>query len=113
MSILAGRRLKPFLCASTEPSRRAVGRDPRNDYAATVAAGRHVTDVSIGIAIPRCISRITGLMQNANSTWLNGRPFDRDLADALKAPDSGKRMRLGGVVIDGKLLNGPRGIGAE
>src|SRR5262249_23470698 len=28
----------------------------------------------------------TGLIKNANSTWLNGRPLDRDLARALGRP---------------------------
>ena len=35
---------------------------------------------SVGVAIPGTISRLnTGLAKNANSTWLNGKPFARDL----------------------------------
>jgi fructokinase len=68
---------------------------PRDDYAATIAT---IVDLAatlmqgitasarIGIAVPGSISPVTGLMQNANSTWLNGRPFDRDLAAALSTP---------------------------
>ena len=43
-------------------------------------------DATIGIAVPGSISPLTGLLQNANSTWLNDRPFDRDLAAALSTP---------------------------
>src|SRR6478752_4228335 len=43
-------------------------------------------EATIGIAVPGSISPQTGLMQNANSTWLNERPFDRDLATALVRP---------------------------
>jgi fructokinase len=40
----------------------------------------------VGIGIPGAISPATGLIKNANSTWLNGRPFERDLAAALGRP---------------------------
>jgi fructokinase len=38
---------------------------------------------SVGIAIPGCISRVTGLVKNANSTNLIGHPLDKDLEAAL------------------------------
>lgn len=38
---------------------------------------------SVGVGIPGAISADTGVVKNANSTWLNGRAFGRDLADAL------------------------------
>lgn len=41
---------------------------------------------SVGIGIPGTISPATGLVKNANSTWLNGQAFDRDLSDALARP---------------------------
>jgi fructokinase len=41
---------------------------------------------TIGVAIPGSISPATGRMRNANSTWLNGEPFDADLAAALGRP---------------------------
>ncbi|WP_188262182.1 ROK family protein [Azospirillum tabaci] len=69
---------------------------PRGDYDATVrtiadlvarlesAAGS--TGATVGIGIPGSISPATGLVKNANSTWLIGKPFDRDLAMALERP---------------------------
>lgn len=41
---------------------------------------------SVGVGIPGAISPATGLVKNANSTWLLGHPLDRDLAEALKRP---------------------------
>lgn len=38
---------------------------------------------SVGVGIPGVISPYTGLVKNANSTWLNGRPLDVDLAQLL------------------------------
>lgn len=38
---------------------------------------------SIGMGMPGIISPISGLMKNANSTWLNGKPFDKDLSQAV------------------------------
>ncbi len=38
---------------------------------------------SVGVGTPGSISPATGLLRNANSTWLNGAPLDRDLAAAL------------------------------
>ncbi|MBN43329.1 MAG: hypothetical protein CL573_07575 [Alphaproteobacteria bacterium] len=43
----------------------------------------------IGIGIPGTISPATGLIKNANSTWLIGRPFDQDLSSLL-----GRRVRV-------------------
>lgn len=65
---------------------------PRGDYDGTVAAIRGVVrDLeeatgatgSVGVGIPGTIVASTGLVKNANSTWLNGRPFERDLSIAL------------------------------
>ena len=41
---------------------------------------------SVGLAIPGNVSRQTGLIKNANSTWLNGNPFLRDLQTAMARP---------------------------
>ena len=41
---------------------------------------------TIGIGLPGSISPRTGLMRNANSTYLNGRPFREDLIAALGRP---------------------------
>ena len=71
---------------------------PRGDYAATVSAIREVVSVmerelgatcTVGVGIPGAISPATGLVKNANSTWLIGQPFDRDLARAL-----GRQVRV-------------------
>ncbi len=44
---------------------------------------------SVGIASPGAISKQTGLIKNSNSTGLNGKPLDRDLARRL-----GREIRL-------------------
>jgi len=65
---------------------------PRGDYEGTVAAIRGVVgDLekatggagTVGVGIPGTVVASTGLVKNANSTWLNGRPFERDLSAAL------------------------------
>lgn len=37
----------------------------------------------VGIGIPGTIVPATGLVKNANSTWLNGKPFEKDLSAAM------------------------------
>ncbi len=123
---------------------------PRDDYDATVRAivglvhrmeeetGRTGT---VGAGIPGSISRITGMVKNSNSTWLNGRPLHKDLTAAL-----GREVRVandanclavseatdgaaagahvvygvilgtgcgGGVAIDGRVHDGPNGVAGE
>ena len=46
-------------------------------------AGRAGT---VGVGIPGVVSRATGLVKNANSTWLNGRPLQSDLEARLGRP---------------------------
>jgi len=41
---------------------------------------------SVGIGIPGALSPATGLVKNANSTWLIGRPLESDLAARLARP---------------------------
>ncbi|HYH38876.1 MAG TPA: ROK family protein [Azospirillum sp.] len=41
---------------------------------------------TVGVGIPGIVSPATGLVKNANCIWLNGRPFDTDLAAALGRP---------------------------
>lgn len=41
---------------------------------------------TVGVGIPGTVSPRTGLVKNANSTWLIGKPFDRDLAAVLDRP---------------------------
>jgi fructokinase len=67
---------------------------PRGDYDGTIEAietlVRHaeavVGSASVGIGMPGVISPATGLVKNANSTWLNGRPLAEDLAARLRRP---------------------------
>ena len=99
------------------------------------------TKGSVGLAIPGTISRLTGLAKNANSTWLNGKPFARDLETRLGRPirfandancfalseatdGAGKGAHVvfgvilgtgtgGGVVVGGQVLEGAHGIAGE
>lgn len=68
---------------------------PRGDYAATLQVIASLVGAieqqigragSVGVGIPGTISPATGLVKNANSTWLNGRPLDRDLESVLSRP---------------------------
>ncbi len=43
--------------------------------------------------MPGSISPASGLVQNANSTWLNGKAFGRDLEDALAPPRAPRQRR--------------------
>lgn len=96
---------------------------------------------TVGVGIPGTIVAATGLVKNANSTWLNGQPLERDLSGAL-----GREVRCandancfaiseatdgaavgaevvfgvilgtgcgGGVVVRGSLLTGPNGLAGE
>jgi fructokinase len=64
---------------------------PQGDYLATVAAiGALVQEVeaatgagTVGVGIPGTISPATGVVKNANSTWLNGQPLREDLERCL------------------------------
>lgn len=70
---------------------------PRHDYEATLrtiaglvaalAAHTHISPYApVGIGTPGAISPATGLIKNANSTWLNGRPLLADLERVLERP---------------------------
>src|SRR5882672_10273621 len=68
---------------------------PRGDYANTLAAvGGLVRDLeqatgatgTVGVGIPGAISPATGVVKNANSTWLNGRAMAEDLSRLLDRP---------------------------
>src|ERR1043166_1751114 len=68
---------------------------PIRDYAGTIAAigalgGRIEGEIgpaaSVGIAIPGTLVVETGLVKNANSVWLNGRPLRRDIDGAHARP---------------------------
>src|SRR5688572_7483506 len=59
---------------------------PRGDYAATISAVKalvqEIGEGTVGIGIPGAESN--GIIKNANSTWLNGRPLKQDLEAALQ-----------------------------
>ncbi len=96
---LGGTKIEGVLLddAGAERRRRRVA-TPRHDYAATVASvvtlvsdlelegGEHEGEATVGVGIPGAISPATGLVKNANATWLIGRPLDKDLARALGRP---------------------------
>lgn len=65
----------------------------RDDYDGTLEAIAHLvaqaedhagaSGLPVGVGIPGSVSRKTGLVKNANSTWLNGRPLHADLSRRL------------------------------
>ncbi len=65
---------------------------PRHDYEGSIrAAAELVASIEcevgrtgpVGVGIPGTVVPATGLVKNANSTWLNGRPLEKDLSAAL------------------------------
>ena len=78
----------------TERFRRRVD-TPRGDYDGTIQAIVGLVaaaesslgeSAAVGIGMPGAISPASGLVKNANSTWLIGHPLDRDLEAALGRP---------------------------
>ena len=80
---------------------------PRGDYDATLAAV--VTLVreiehelgctgTVGVGIPGAISPVSGLVKNANSTWLNGLPLGDDLPALGGIEDDVGGAQLGDIV---------------
>src|SRR5262249_47281962 len=95
----------------------------------------------VGVGMPGSLSPLTGLMRNANSVWLNGKPFYEDLQAALQKPirmendancfalseavdGAGADGRVvfgvilgtgcgGGVVVDKRTVEGASRIGGE
>ena len=123
---------------------------PRGDYPATLAAiAALVTDAelrlgqtgSVGIGIPGAESRATGLVKNANSTWLIGQPLRADvqarlgrevridndancfvLSEATDGAAAGAEVVFGvilgtgvggGIVVRGRVLVGANAIAGE
>jgi fructokinase len=100
-----------------------------------------VADLPIGIGIPGTIAKQSGLVKNANSTWLNGQPLLADLnrvldgrvriandancfalSEALFGHAQGAQSVFGviigtgcggGLVFDGQLITGVNGIAGE
>jgi fructokinase len=127
-----------------EVFRRRVA-SPRGSYESTISTVAslvsEIGEGSVGIGIPGALSRVTGLVKNANSTWLIGKPLKSDLEKALRrevrlendancfalseATDgAGKGAAVvfgvilgtgvgGGIVAHGRLLRGPNAIAGE
>jgi fructokinase len=135
--------------AGRELARRRVP-TPQHDYPATVEAIANVVEIieketgkrgTVGVGMPGALSPATGLVKNANSTWLIGQALDRDLSARLGRPvrfandancfalseavdgaAAGARVVFGvivgtgtggGVVVDRKVLTGPNAIAGE
>ena len=107
--------------------------------AAELRAGE--TGLPVGVGIPGSVSGITGLVKNANSTWLNGQPMAADLTHLLQRPvgltndanclalseasdGAGQGYRVvfaailgtgcgAGIAVNGHLLTGPNGVAGE
>jgi len=134
---------------STELLRRRVP-TPREDYPGTLAAIVGMVQQaeqalgqrgSVGVGIPGAESRVSGLIKNANSTWLIGRPLRRDLqallqrdvrlandancfalSEASDGAAAGAAVVFGvilgtgvgaGIVVQGKVLAGANAIAGE
>jgi fructokinase len=132
-----------------ERARRRVP-TPRDRYAATLAAITTLVEglereggepARVGIGMPGALSPATGLVKNANSVWLNGRPLREDLERLLHRPlrfandancfalseardgaGAGARVVFGvilgtgtggGIAVDGRVLTGPNAIAGE
>jgi len=61
----------------------------RDLVAAVASQVGAAADAPVGVGIPGSVSPATGLIRNANSTWLNGRDFAADMGAAL-----GRRVRM-------------------
>jgi len=96
---------------------------------------------SVGVGIPGVVTRATGLVKNANSTWLNGRPLQTDLESRLGRPvriandancftlseaidGAGRGMDTvfgvilgtgvgGGIAVRQRILDGPNQVAGE
>jgi len=96
---------------------------------------------TVGVGMPGAISPTTGVVKNANSTWLNGRSLDRDLqrvlgrpvrlsndancfvvSEAVDGAAAGAEVVFGvivgtgtggGIVVHGRQLTGPNAIAGE
>jgi len=95
---LGGTKIEALaLSPAGEERMRVRAPSPRGDYEATLDAivslvnactdGLAPSEIAgVGVGIPGSLSPRTGLVRNANSTWLNGRPLHRDLQARLQWP---------------------------
>src|SRR3954464_7982568 len=90
---LGGTKIEAIaLVGGREVLRRRVA-TPRGNYEATVSTVsslvKEIGAGTVGIGIPGTLSRVSGLVKNANSTWLIGKPLKQDLERAL-----GREVRI-------------------
>lgn len=135
--------------SGVELARRRVATE-RGSYDGTLRSIRELVEAveselgatgTVGIGMPGALSPRSGRIKNANSTWLNGKPFDHDLQEAL-----GRPVRLandadcftlseatdgagagaatvfgvilgtgvgGGLAVHGRLVSGPNAVAGE
>ena len=118
---------------------------PQGDYRGTLKAISSLVaeagEGTVGIGIPGALSRVTGLVKNANSTWLIGKPLKHDLerilgrevriendancftlSEAVDGAGKGAEVVFGvilgtgvggGIAVRGKVLTGPNAIAGE
>jgi len=108
---------------------------------ATIKGVPPETDLTIGIGIPGSLDPISGLVRNANTTCLNGKPLKADVEKQFGRPvgmmndancftlaeyrqGAAREFRVafgvimgtgcgGGICIDGRIHHGHNGIGGE
>jgi fructokinase len=146
---LGGTKIEGIALANdgTIPTRVRIA-TPRNYDASVLALGDVVAQIerevgrecSVGVGIPGALTA-AGVVKNANSTWLNGRPLGRDLEAGLSRPvrlmndancfaiseaadgaGAGADVVFGvilgtgvggGIVVSGRCLEGPNRIAGE
>lgn len=94
---LGGTKIEGVLLGADDERFRVRVATPREDYAATLDAIAEIVtrltdgkpdlaNVPVGIGIPGAVSRATGRIKNANSTWLIGQDLAGDLEARLGRP---------------------------
>jgi fructokinase len=146
---LGGTKIEGIVLDGSRELARVRVDTPRDDYDATldsivalIANLRQTAgaDATVGMGIPGTIAT-TGLVKNANSTWLIGRPLQRDLearlgrrvriandancfamSEAADGGAAGAEVVFGvivgtgtgaGIVVRGQVLSGANGIAGE
>ncbi len=147
---LGGTKIEGIAIRGSDEAARMRVETPRGDYAATIEAvaaavealeQRAGSSASVGVGIPGTISSATGLVKNANSVWLIGKPLQSDLeqrlgrkvrvandancfavSEAADGAATGAATVFGvivgtgtgaGIVVNGQVLTGPNGIAGE
>jgi fructokinase len=140
-----------LLDGANETHFRARIASPQGDYEATLNTIKELVEAAelrageaalpVGVGIPGSVSGLTGLVKNANSTWLNGQPMAADLTHLLQRPvgltndanclalseasdGAGQGYKVvfaailgtgcgAGITVNGQLLTGPNGLAGE